>query len=110
MHLISICPIQQSRGHDFREDFKKFSVYFYSFAIVSPWRRAIPFISINLNSLPQRMICAKSGKNWPRGFEDFKNDPTPYLHFSNYLPFDEDLSLYMNKVELPSSKDNLYHV
>jgi hypothetical protein len=26
------------------EDFKKFSMYFYSFAIISPWRRAIPFL------------------------------------------------------------------
>jgi hypothetical protein len=24
--------------------FKKFPVYFYSFAIISPWRRVIPFI------------------------------------------------------------------
>jgi hypothetical protein len=24
--------------------FKKCSVYFYSFEIISPWRRAIPFI------------------------------------------------------------------
>jgi hypothetical protein len=29
------------------EDLKKFSVYFYSFAIISPWRRAIPFIWTN---------------------------------------------------------------
>jgi hypothetical protein len=26
------------------EDSKKFSVYFYCFAIISPWRGAIPFI------------------------------------------------------------------
>jgi hypothetical protein len=26
------------------EDFFKISEYFYSFAIISPWRRAIPFI------------------------------------------------------------------
>jgi hypothetical protein len=24
--------------------FKKISVYFYSFVIISPWRKAIPFI------------------------------------------------------------------
>jgi hypothetical protein len=26
------------------EDFLKISVYFYSFAIISPWRKAIPLI------------------------------------------------------------------
>jgi hypothetical protein len=26
------------------KDFKKFSAYFYSFAIISPWRKAFPFI------------------------------------------------------------------
>jgi hypothetical protein len=28
----------------------------------------------------------------------------------DYIPFEEDLSLYLNKLELPSSKDNLYQV
>jgi hypothetical protein len=42
-------------------DFKKFSVYFYSSAIISPWRREIPFIWTNLKPLHPRMICAKSG-------------------------------------------------
>jgi hypothetical protein len=41
--------------------FKKFSVYFYSFTIISTWGKAIPFIWITLNPLPQTMICAKSG-------------------------------------------------
>jgi hypothetical protein len=36
------------------EDFKNFSVYFYSFAIISPWRRVIPFAWTNLNPLPER--------------------------------------------------------
>jgi hypothetical protein len=35
------------------------SVYFYSFAIISPWRRVIPFIWTNLNPLHPRMSCAK---------------------------------------------------
>jgi hypothetical protein len=43
------------------EDFWKFSVYIYFFAMISPWRRDIPFIWRNLNLLPPRMICAKSG-------------------------------------------------
>jgi hypothetical protein len=37
----------------------------------------------------------------------FLNDPTQFLHFCNYLPFEEDLGLYLNKLEFPSLKDNL---
>jgi hypothetical protein len=40
----------------------------------------------------------------------FLNDTTPFLHFCDYLPFKEDLALYLNKLEFPSSKDNLYQV
>jgi hypothetical protein len=40
----------------------------------------------------------------------FLNDPTPFLHFCDYLPFEEDLALYLNKLDFPSSKDNLYQV
>jgi hypothetical protein len=36
------------------EDFKKFSVYFYTFTIIFPWRRAIAFISTNLTPTPPR--------------------------------------------------------
>jgi hypothetical protein len=40
------------------EDFKKFSVYFYTFAIISHWRRAIPSIWTNLNPPPpQDDLC-----------------------------------------------------
>jgi hypothetical protein len=38
------------------------------------------------------------------------NDPTQFLHFCDYLPFEEDLALHLNKLELPSPKDNLYQV
>jgi hypothetical protein len=40
----------------------------------------------------------------------FFNDPTLFLHFCDYLPFEEDLALYLNKLEFPSLKDNLYQV
>jgi hypothetical protein len=46
---------------------KKNSVHFYSFAVISPWREAIPFILTNLKPLYPRMICAKSGWNLPYG-------------------------------------------
>jgi hypothetical protein len=62
------------------EDSYKFSVYFYSFTIISPWKRAIPFLWKKINSHHPRIICAKSGSNLPNGFggEDFQM--TPY-HF-----------------------------
>jgi hypothetical protein len=40
----------------------------------------------------------------------FLNDPTPFLHFFDYLPFEEDLALHLNKPEFPLPKDNLYQV
>jgi hypothetical protein len=38
----------------------------------------------------------------------FLNDLTPFLHICDYLPSEEDLSLYFHKLEFPSPKDNLY--
>jgi hypothetical protein len=40
----------------------------------------------------------------------FLNDPTLFLHFCDYHPFEENLTLYLNKPEFPSPKDNLYQV
>ena len=40
----------------------------------------------------------------------FLNDPTLFLHFCNYLPLEEELALYLNKLEFPSFKDNVYQV
>ena len=41
------------------EDILISSIYFRYFVIISPWKRAGPFIWINLNSLYPRMHCAK---------------------------------------------------
>jgi hypothetical protein len=49
------------------EDFFKISVYFYSFPIISPWNKELPFILTNLNILYLRMICANFGYTWPSG-------------------------------------------
>jgi hypothetical protein len=40
----------------------------------------------------------------------FLNDPTPFLHFWDYLPFEEDLALYLNNVEFPLPKDDFCQV
>jgi hypothetical protein len=37
--------------------------------------------------------------------------PNPISYICNYLPFnfDEDLALYLNKLEFPSPQDDLYY-
>ena len=47
------------------EDFLISSMYFRYFVILSPWKRAGPFIWTNLNLLHPRMLCDKFGWNWP---------------------------------------------
>jgi hypothetical protein len=42
--------------------------------------------------------------------EKIFNDLNPFLYFCDYLPFEEDLALYLNNLESPLSKDNLYKV
>ena len=56
-----------------KRNFSILSMYFRYFLIISPWKRAEPFIWINLNSLHPRMLCAKFGWNWLSGSgeEDF---------------------------------------
>ena len=49
------------------EDFLVSSLYFKYFVIISPWKRAWPFIWINLNHFHLRMLCYKFGWNWPSG-------------------------------------------
>jgi hypothetical protein len=36
--------------------------------------------------------------------------PHPMFNFCDYLPFEKELAFYLNKLEFPSSKDNLYQV
>jgi hypothetical protein len=53
-------------------------------------------------------VCSKLAQRfWGRRF---LNDPTQLVHFCDYLPFEEDLVLYLNKLESPSPKDNWYQV
>ena len=56
------------------EDFLKMPLIFNKFMIISPWKRAWPFIWTNLNPLYSRMLCAKFGWNWPSGsWEEVEN-------------------------------------
>ena len=57
-------------------------MHFHSFAIISPWRGTIPFFWTSLNLLYPRMICAKSGLNWPSGSgEDLSMAPLQFYIF-----------------------------
>ena len=49
------------------EDFLILSMYCRYFVIISPLKKIMSFIYINLNLLYQRMLCAKFGWNWPSG-------------------------------------------
>ena len=49
------------------EDFKISSMYFHYFVIISPWKRAGPFIWTKFNLPHPRMLCAKFGWNWLSG-------------------------------------------
>ena len=53
------------------------SMYVCYIIIFFPWKRAWPFIWINLNPLYPRMLCTKFGWNWPRWA---KNKEHTHLH------------------------------
>jgi hypothetical protein len=90
---------------------KKNLVYFYSFAIISPWRRAIPLPLNKIESLPSKDdLCQVWLKLAQWFWRRFLNDPTPFLQSCDYLPFEEGMALHLNKLQFPSPKDNLYQV
>ena len=94
------------------EDFKISSMYFCYFVIISPLKRAGPFIWTNLNPLHPRMFCAKFGWNWLSGSgeEDFLNFVNLFSLFLNYLHLEKGMALHLNKFESPSPKDALCQV
>ena len=87
-------------------------MYFHYFVIISPWKRAGPFIWTNLYPLHPRMLCAKFVWNWPSGSgeEDFFNFVNIFSLFRNYLPLEKGAALHLNKLESPSPKDTLCQV
>ena len=83
------------------------SMYFHYFILISPWKRAGPFIWTNLNPLHPGILCAKFGWNRPSGSgEDFNL----FLLFPNYLPFGKGVALHLNKLKCPSPRDTLCQV
>ena len=77
------------------ENFQIFSIYFYYFAIISPWGRVWAFIC----KLP-KMLCTKFGWNWPSSFKErILNIFNIILLLRFYLPFESGLALYLYKLE-----------
>jgi hypothetical protein len=92
-----------------RRFLKIFSV-FLLFCYYLPLERGNP---LHLNKLefpaPKDDLCQVWLKLaqwlWRRRF---LNDPITFLHFCDYLPLEEDLALYVNKLEFPLPKNNVY--
>jgi hypothetical protein len=95
-----------SGEEDFLKKFSVFLLFHYYLPLDNP---------LHLNKLesppPKDDLCQVWLKLaqwfWRRRF---LNDPNQFLHFCNYLPFEEDLALYLNKLEFTSHKDNVYQV
>jgi hypothetical protein len=89
--------------------FKLFSV-FLLFRYYLPLEKGYPLRFYKFEfPLPKDDVCQVYLKLaqwfWRR---KFWNDPTQFLHFCDYLPFEKDMVLYLNKLEFRSSKDNLH--
>ena len=86
-------------------------MYLYYFEIISPWKRAGPFIwtTCILNPLYPRMLCAKFGWNWPRGSgeEDFFILSMYFHYFIIISPWKKAGPFILNKLESPALKDAL---
>jgi hypothetical protein len=64
-------------------------------------KRGNPLYLNKLRVIPLKDdLCQVWLKLAQRFWRRFLNDPNPFLYFCDYLPFEKDLSLYLNKVEL----------
>ena len=73
------------------KDFLISSMYIHYFIIISPWKRAGPFIWTNLNSLYLGICCATFGWNWPSssGEEDFLKLSFYFYYFPIISPLEK---------------------
>jgi hypothetical protein len=95
-----------------RRRFKKFFSVFLLFRYYISLERSNHLCLNKLKSPTPKddlcQVCLKLAQwFWRRRF---LNDPTTFLHFCNDLLFEEDLTFYLNKIEFPLPKDNLYQV
>jgi hypothetical protein len=78
----------------------------FPFSPFDPWG---PMILINLSLFYIRKLSCQIQlflASWFLRIR-FLNDLTTFLHFCDYIPFEQYLALYLNKLEFPSFKDNL---
>jgi hypothetical protein len=87
--------------------FKNFLFHYYL-----PLERGYPLPLQTLESSPSKVDLCQVWLKLALWFwrRRFLNDPIPFLHFCDYLPLEEDLALYLNKLEFPLPKDNVYQV
>ena len=71
------------------EDILILSMYFRYFVIISPFKRAGPFVWTNLNPFHPRMLCAKFSWNWLSGSgeEDFWMSSMYFRYFVSISPW-----------------------
>ena len=80
--------------------------------LISPWKRAKPFIWTNLNPYHPKMIFAKFGWYWPSssGLELFFRFVNVFSQLRNYLPLEKGGALHSNNPESPLPKNALCQV
>jgi hypothetical protein len=91
------------------EDFKKNSSVFLFLCYYLPLERGNPLPVYKFDSPPPKDDLCQVWLKLAQWFwrRRFLYDPTPFLHFCDYLPFEHDLVLYLNKLVFPLPKDNL---
>jgi hypothetical protein len=96
----------------FKDFFPNINTYGNDFPNCGPTQPPGTMICTNLNFHYIRKLLCKSELFWLCGSRSrrFLIDPTLFLHFCDYLPFEEDLALdlYNSKFRLP--KGDLYQV
>jgi hypothetical protein len=100
-------------GWFWRRRFKKKKIsVFLLFRYYVPFERGYPLLLRALEfSSSKDDLCQVWLKLGPWFWRKrFLNDPHPFLHFCDYLPFEEELVLCLNKLGFLSPKDNLYQV
>jgi hypothetical protein len=86
--------------------FKNFQCIF-TLSLLSPLGEGL---SPSFDPSPKDDLCQVWSKLAQWFWRRFLNDPIPFLHYCDYLPFDKDLAFNLNKLEFPSPKDNLHQV
>ena len=85
LHKEALCQVWLKLVQWFLRIFLNFVDVFSLFVIISPWKRAGPFICIKLTHLHPKMHCAKFGWHWFSGSwgENFKISPMYFRYFVN---------------------------